>query len=84
MFTLLYPQLDNLPSSLKEFACNYSSVKSLDYLPKNLEILECFGCKITMLNNLPNSLIELSCNPDIQNLDEIKKQNPNIKFTRIM
>jgi len=52
----------------------------LDNLPINLEILECFGCKIKKLNNLPESIKELSYNNDIKNINKIKKQRPNINF----
>ena len=65
--------LDNLPPNLKSLICdcNYN-LRSLDFLPKTLEVLSCKNAAIIALDNLPKTLITLDCtNNQISYLDHL-------------
>ena len=71
-------ELNFLPSNLEYLWCWSNPISNLNNLPSTIIEINCTDTDITLLDNLPLNLKEIRCDKNIENLNEIKKQYPNL------
>lgn len=75
--------LKGLPKNLKRLDFSSYPLNSFNYLPPNLEYLQCDASKIEEIHNLPNTIkkLKISCYPYLQRIinlpDSLKELNLN-------
>ena len=72
-----------MPISVETLYCNNNIISKLDNFSLNLERLSCQKNEINILENLPDSLNFLNCDGIIQNLEQIRINNSNLRIVSI-